>query len=256
MGLAGIGFLDLLIISTAAFFAGIINALAGGGSFLTLPALVFTGVPPVMANATGTTALLLGYVSSAWNNRDLIHAPQGLSLVHLMIFGVLGGAAGATLLLLTSNALFRSLVPWLLLFATTLFAFGPRIHAMLTEGNLQTGRKWGGVGIAGVCAYGGYFNGGMGIVILAMLRLMGVRDLNVANGLKNMLSAVLTLIAVVIYALGGLISWPKTLPMAFFAILGGIAGAKLGRVIPHAILRNLIITAGAISTVLFFLRIP
>jgi uncharacterized protein len=248
--------LHVLIISTAAFFAGIINALAGGGSFLTLPALVFAGVPPVMANATGTTALLLGYVSSAWSNRDLIHAPKGMSLAVVLILGLLGGAAGASLLLLTSNALFRSIVPWLLLFATMLFAFGPRIHAVLVDKGPQTGRGWGGVGIVGVCGYGGYFNGGMGIVILAMLRLMGVSDLNVANGLKNLLSAVLTLIAVIIYALGSAISWPETVPMAIFATLGGIVGARLGRVIPHALLRNLIIGAGAISTVLFFLRIP
>ncbi len=245
--------IPLLVITGAAFLAGATNALAGGGSFLTLPALVFVGVPAVSANATGTAALLPGYLASAWSYRDLIRAPVGLSLLVVVLLGIAGGTTGALLLLATSNEAFRGIVPWLLLFATLLFAFGPALQRRLASraGTIRgVGAR---VGILGVCAYGGYFNGGMGIVMLALFRLLGVHDLRVANGLKNLLSAVLTLIAVLVYMVGGLISWAEILPMAVAATLGGLAGARIGRVLPPPILRNGIVLVGAVTTLLFFL---
>jgi uncharacterized protein len=245
--------LPLLVITVAAFFAGGINALAGGGSFLTLPALVFAGVPAVSANATGTAALLPGYLASAWSYRDLMRAPVGLSLLAVVIIGTIGGAGGALLLLATSEQAFRGIVPWLLLFATLLFAFGPALQRRLPRRDSAKGGIGSRVGILGVCAYGGYFNGGMGIVMLAMFRLLGVEDLRIANGLKNLLSAVLTLIAVLVYAAGGIISWAEILPMAIAATLGGLVGARIGRVLPPVVLRNTIVLVGAVTTVLFFL---
>jgi uncharacterized protein len=245
--------LPLLVITGAAFFAGGINALAGGGSFLTLPALVFAGIPAVSANATGTAALLPGYLASAWSYRDLMRAPVGLSLLAVLVLGTLGGAGGAMLLLATSEQAFRGIVPWLLLFATLLFAFGPALQRRLAGRDKRTSGAGARIGILGVCAYGGYFNGGMGIVMLAMFRLLGVHDLRIANGLKNLLSAVLTLIAVLVYAVGGLISWGEILPMALAATLGGWAGARIGRVLPPQILRNTIVTVGAVTTALFFI---
>ena len=245
--------LPLLVITVAAFFAGGINALAGGGSFLTLPALVFAGVPPVGANATGTAALLPGYLASAWSYRDLMRAPVGMSILTVVLIGTAGGAGGALLLLSTPEQAFRGIIPWLLLFATLLFAFGPALQRRLAAQENRTHGLGARAGILGVCAYGGYFNGGMGIVMLAMFRLLGVHDLRVANGLKNLLSAVLTLIAVIVYALGGIISWAEILPMAIAATLGGFAGARIGRVLSPVVLRNTIVLVGAITTVLFFL---
>lgn len=245
--------LPLLVITVAAFLAGGINALAGGGSFLTLPALVFAGVPPIAANATGTAALLPGYLASAWSYRDLMRAPVGLSILTVLLIGTVGGAAGALLLLATPDQAFRGIIPWLLLFATLAFAFGPALQRRLSEQETRTHGLGARAGILGVCAYGGYFNGGMGIVMLAMFRLLGVHDLRVANGLKNLLSAVLTLIAVTVYALGGIISWDEILPMAIAATLGGFAGARVGRVLPPVVLRNTIVLVGAVTTVLFFL---
>lgn len=245
--------LPFLVITVAAFLAGGINALAGGGSFLTLPALVFAGVPAVSANATGTAALLPGYLASAWSYRDLMRAPVGLSLLAVVVIGSIGGAGGALLLLATPEQAFRGIVPWLLLFATLLFAFGPALQRRLGRRDNATGGIGARVGILGVCAYGGYFNGGMGIVMLAMFRLLGVEDLRIANGLKNLLSAVLTLIAVLVYAVGGIISWTQILPMAVAATLGGLAGARIGRVLPPVVLRNTIVLVGAVTTILFFL---
>ena len=246
--------LNLAVITVAAFAGGLLNALAGGGSFFTLPALVFTGVPPVMANATGTTALLPGYLASAWSGREFIRSPAGLSVLLVVILGAIGGTLGATLLLVSSNEAFSLIVPWLLLFATLLFAFGPRLHGLLMAKARRGGHFWGRAGIVGVSLYGGYFNGGMGIVILAAFRVMGVHDLNVANALKNLLSAVLTLIAVLVYAVGGLISWMQVLPMAVAASLGGVVGVMIGRRIPPPVLRAVIVLVGAITTVVFFLE--
>ncbi|MFP4243958.1 MAG: sulfite exporter TauE/SafE family protein [Ectothiorhodospira sp.] len=245
--------ISLALVSLSAFLAGGLNALAGGGSFLTLPALVFTGVPPVAANATGTAALLPGYLASAWAYRDLIRAPAGLTVAGVVLLGALGGALGALLLLATSDAAFQVIVPWLLLVATVLFAFGPRLNRLLA---LHRGRPgwWGRLGVLGVCGYGGYFNGGMGIIMLAAFRLLGVEDLNAANGLKNLLSAVLTMIAVAVYAAGGAISWGPFLPMAVAAILGGVAGARLGRWLPPRVLHHGIVLVGAVTTVIFFLN--
>ncbi|RZU98338.1 sulfite exporter TauE/SafE family protein [Spiribacter vilamensis] len=245
--------LDLTVVVLAALIGGVINALAGGGSFLTLPALVFTGVPPVMANATGTTALLPGYLASVWGSRDLIRAPRGMTLFAIVILGAIGGSLGAGLLLLTSNEAFSAIVPWLLLFATLLFATGPAIHRVLTTRVAARHSLPGRLGILVVSLYGGYFAGGMGIVMLAAFRLLGVDDINLANALKNLLSAVLTVIAVTIYAIGGAIAWAEVLPMAIAASIGGLAGARIGRRLPPRTLRAGIVVVGTITTVLFFL---
>lgn len=244
---------DLSVILTAAILGGMVNALAGGGSFLTLPALVFTGVSPVMANATGTAALLPGYLASAWGSRDLIRAPSGMTLRAIIVMGGIGGSIGASVLLLTSNDAFRIIVPWLLLFATVLFAVGPHIHKMFSARFSQGGLLSGRVGVIAVSIYGGYFAGGMGIVMLAAFRLLGVHEINEANGLKNLLSAVLAGIGVLIYAAGGVISWPHVLPMGIAASVGGVGGAWLGRITPPGVLRASIVLVGAVTTILFFL---
>jgi len=157
---------DTTLLLTAAFVAGALNAVAGGGSFLTLPALVFTGVPPVVANATGTVALLPGYMAGAWGFREDTAPPPGLSMRLLVVLSLIGGAAGAALLLVTPDATFRRVVPWLLLAATALFAFGPQLRRMLAGGKPSTAKAT--VGVLAVAAYGGYFNGGLGILLLAL----------------------------------------------------------------------------------------
>lgn len=149
---------ETTLLLTAAFLAGALNAVAGGGSFLTLPALVFTGVPPVVANATGTVALLPGYMAGAWGFREDTAPPPGLSMHLLVVLSLIGGAAGAALLLVTPDATFRRVVPWLLLAATALFAFGPQLRKALAGGHPSTAKAT--VGVLAVAAYGGYFNGG------------------------------------------------------------------------------------------------
>lgn len=249
--------LNIAIVAVAAFFGGALNAIAGGGSFLTLPALVFIGIPPVMANATGTVALLPGYVASAWGFRDLLRAPPGgLPLWGVAALTCVGGATGAGLLLVTSDAAFSAIVPWLLLLATLLFAFGPKLLERLAKAGREVGQGpiLTATAILAVSVYGGYFNGGLGIVLLAVLRLLGEADINVANGLKNLLSALLTAIAVLLYAGGGVVAWNEVLPMAMAAIAGGYVAARISRRIPPQWVRGFVVATGAVMTVLFFLR--
>ena len=245
---------DAALLLTAAFLAGALNAVAGGGSFLTLPALVFTGVPPVVANATGTVALLPGYIAGAWGFREDTAPPPGLSMRLLVVLSLIGGAAGAALLLVTPDATFRRVVPWLLLLATALFAFGPRMRAALASGGGHPSTAKATVGVLAVAAYGGYFNGGLGILLLALFGLLGQTQLNAMNGLKNWVSALLTAIAVAIYAAGGVVLWPQALMMMVAATAGGYGGARVARRIPAAWLRWGIVATGLVMAGLFFLR--
>lgn len=242
-----------LLLLSAAFFAGAMNAVAGGGSFLTLPALIYAGVPPVAANATGTVALLPGYASGVLGYRHDLEPVGGVGLVPLSLVSLAGGLVGAGLLLVTPDAVFRDIVPWLLLVATALFAFGGLLSAKLRNVGLHgTGALLATLFVVSV--YGGYFNGGLGILLLAQLSLFGMTNLNAMNGLKNLFSAVLTAIAVLAYAVGGAVEWPYAALMTIAAVIGGYAGARVGRKIPPRILRTGIIAVGLVMSALFFLK--
>lgn len=246
---------NLILLVAAAFIAGALNSVAGGGSFLTLPALVFTGMPPVVANATGTVALLPGYASGAWGFREDLRAPTGLSLRTLTVLSLVGGAIGAALLLVTDDRTFSKVVPWLLLLATMLFAGGPALLRKVKSN--QTGHASATKSAAGMLAvsiYGGYFNGGLGILLLALFGLLGQTNLNAMNGIKNVVSALLTAIAVAIYAWGGVVAWPQALVMMIAATVGGYFGARIARRISASVLRVGIVATGLIMTTLFFLR--
>ena len=246
---------NISLLLAAAFMAGTLNAIAGGGSFLTLPALVFTGMPPVIANATGTVALLPGYMSGAWGFREDMEAPPGLSMRTLIALSLVGGATGAALLLVTDNTTFSKIVPWLLLLATILFAVGPLLMRKLKEGPAGPASPVkSAAGMLAVSIYGGYFNGGLGILLLALFGLLGQTKLNAMNGMKNVVSAVLTAIAVAIYAWGGLVAWPQAVLMMMGATAGGYFGARWARRIPAPALRAGIVVIGLIMTTLFFLR--
>lgn len=255
LGMASWAHIALLL--AAAFVAGALNAVAGGGSFLTLPALVFVGVPPVTANATGTVALLPGYAASAWGFKDDMAPPPGLSMATSIALALIGGAGGAALLLFTPNDTFGRVVPWLLLGATTLFAFGPHIRAWATRSTTAgapTSTTKAVAGMLAVAFYGGYFNGGLGILCLALFSLLGQTQLNAMNGMKNLISALLTAIAVAIYAAGGIVEWKHALLMAVAATLGGYGGARIARRIPAQVLRWGIVFTGLVMAGLFFAK--
>ncbi|MEP7281616.1 MAG: sulfite exporter TauE/SafE family protein [Rubrivivax sp.] len=251
--------LNLTLLLLAAFVAGSLNAVAGGGSFLTLPALVFVGLPPVVANATGTVALLPGYLSGAWGFREDLRAPPGLTMARMATLSLAGGAAGALLLLVTDDRTFRILIPWLLLAATALFAIGPaivrrsRTRTRTLEGSAPSLVR-ATIGVLLVSVYGGYFNGGLGILLLALFGLLGQSNLHAANGSKNVVSALLTAIAVLVYAAGGLVAWPHALVMMVAATAGGYIGARMARRLPPAVLRTGIVGIGLVMSAIFFVR--
>lgn len=250
---------EVFVLVTAGFFAGVLNAIAGGGSFLTLPALAFVGVPLVSANATGTAALLPGYISGTWAFRKDLRPPLGLTMTGMALWAIAGGAVGASLLLVTSDGAFKQLVPWLLLVATALFAFA---NPLVTWwGTKQAARKssakkiWTArLCVFAVAVYGGYFNGGLGILLLATFALLGESHLHAMNGSKNFVSAILSVIAVVLYAASGAIVLKYALLMMVASTLGGYAGGSVARLLPIRVVRAVVILTGTVMTIIFFMR--
>jgi hypothetical protein len=255
--------IDMIVIIVAGFLGGMLNAVAGGGSFITLPALIFAGVSPVSANATGTAALLPGYIASAWRFRREIEFPAKINVIVIVLIAIVGGSLGASVLLLTSDRIFSSLIPWLILLATTMFVIGPRLINYKGFSPGQTGGSDAGTSMGipvavmvlfSVCAYGGYFNGGLGIILLAALGLMGQTSLLGMNGVKNFISALLTAIAVVIYAVGDVIALGPLLVMGVASVFGGYIGAAFAYRIPAKVLKAFIVMVGLIMALIFFLK--
>lgn len=247
------GTFGLIVLLLAAFMAGALNAAAGGGSFLTYPALIFVGVPPVAANATGALAQLPGYASSAVEGRRDIESVGGVGPGLIAITAMLGGSLGAVLLLVTSNEAFRAVLPWLMLVATVLFAAGPRIARVMSRSRLQGRTALLGT-LFSISVYGGYFAGGYGILLMAHLSIFGARTLNVVNSVKSVASTGMSLIAVAAYAAGGVIRWSEGFVMMAGAVLGGFLGARLVRLVPESALRAGVICVAVMITAAFFWR--
>lgn len=258
--------LHWILLVAAAFAAGVLNAIAGGGSFLTFPALVYSGVPAIAANATSAVAVSPGYLGSALGFRaELARLPRTRLLREGLICAI-GGVAGALLLLVTPAKVFAAVVPWLLLFATALFALGPRLLAARTrragsEANMHSDTAAAAVhplaqqlGLLAVAVYGGYFNGGLGILLMALYTLTGERDINTANALKNLNSLVLSLLSVAAFAWAGAIHWPQALVMMAAATIGGFWGARVARRLPVAAVRTLVVVTGVVMAAVFFAR--
>ncbi|MFL6466024.1 MAG: sulfite exporter TauE/SafE family protein [Bryobacteraceae bacterium] len=244
-----------LLLIAAAFVAGVINSVAGGGSFLTFPSLVFAGVPAVIANASNTVALVPGSLASAFSYRgDIARMEEGRVKTWFWI-SLLGGAIGAALLLFTSDKAFRQVAPWLLLFATLLFAFGGRI-SMALRGRLHASQALMLILLFPIAIYGGYFGGGIGIMILAAFRLYGLTDIHGMNGIKTILSTALNAIAACIFIAAHQIWWRPTLLMMIAGIAGGYLGPVLARRMKPEIIRAIVIAVGIIMTVYFFRIAP
>ncbi len=242
----------LLLIFTA-FAAGIINSVAGGGSFLTFPALVFTGVPSIIANASSTLALLPGTMASAWAYRSDFRKTERLPVLPMVIVSLAGGIAGALLLLYTPQRTFDSVLPWLMLAAALLFTFGPRISPILKRavhiGPVTVILIQFLIGI-----YGGYFGGAIGIVMLAVWSVFGMTDIHVMNANKTVLAGVMNGIAVVLFIVAHKIWWPQTLAMLVAAIIGGTIGAHSAKRVDQKYLRVAIMVISFAMTIAFFLR--
>lgn len=249
------------LIAAGAFLAGGMNAIAGGGTFFSFPALLAAGVPPVTANASNTVALWPASLSSAWAYRREVMKHKKWALI-LIAVSFVGGICGGLLLLATSNAAFAKLIPWLLLVATALFAFSGQVQRIVgwIKGKLGAARsnEPGSIGGAAfqlvVAIYGGFFGAGLGILTLAALAIQGFRDMQELNALKNVASAVNYTVAAITFIVAGAISWPHTLVMLATAMIGGYAGASLARRLPALWLRRLVVTVGASLTAIYFFK--
>jgi uncharacterized membrane protein YfcA len=228
------------------------NSVAGGGSFLTFPALVLTGVPSIPANATNNTAMWVGTWGSARGYWPDVK-PHKRLLTKILAVSTVGSLIGAVLLLKTPQSTFNHLIPWLLLFATAVFALSPYLTKRRTDGDPEH-QGWQLAVQFFVAIYGGYFGAGMGILMLAILAFSGLPSFNAANGMKNVLAMSINGVALVPFLFAGIIDWRYAVPMSVIALLGGYAGAKVFRRVHPAIARATVITVGVSMTILFFMR--
>jgi uncharacterized protein len=247
------------VLFVAAALAGILNSVAGGGSFVSFPALIFAGVLPIPANATSTVALWPASVAALGAYRKRL-PPSGRVLIAMGLASVLGGMLGAVLLLHTPQATFMHLVSYLFGIATLLFTFGKR----LTEGvrgfiKVARPNSWPLVtGLTllqlAVAVYGGFFGGGIGILMLALLEMMHMEDIHAMNGVKSLLAAAINGAAVLTFIAGRAVVWPQATLMIMGGILGGYSGAHLAQRIPARVVRGFVIGVGCFMTLYFLWR--
>lgn len=245
---------QLVIVAAAGLLAGAINALAGGGSFITFPALVFMGMPPIAANQTSSVSLMPGGLASAWAYRREIRSFRQVNFYVMALPTVAGGGIGAILLLLTPSNVFDLVIPWLVLLGALTFAFGKRVQQAIGSG----GGPITPVVIVGyqlvLGAYGGYFGGAVGIMMMAGWSLFGLTDIQAMNGMKTLMVAGARLAAVVIFIFLGHVYGLIAIVMMIAAIIGGYLGGLLARRVSAQTLRSVIAAMFFLVTAAFFYR--
>jgi uncharacterized membrane protein YfcA len=242
--------LDLLFLFLAAIGAGFFNALAGGGSIFTFPVLIAVGVPPVTANVTNTVALCPGYFGGVVAQRTDL-ANQGKRMLALLPVAALGGIVGAWLLTRTSDAIFRSLIPFLVLGACLLLALQDKLRAILQRRAARIGLAWAVPPVLLAAIYGGYFGVALSVMFLAMIGLAIDDNLTRLNALKQAMSLACNIAAALYFAIGATVVWSAAGAMAAGALLGGWAGGKLARKVAAGTLRVIVIIIGIIIAALF-----
>ncbi|MBA3946137.1 MAG: sulfite exporter TauE/SafE family protein [Herpetosiphonaceae bacterium] len=242
----------------AALIAGALNAVGGGGSFFTVPTLLIVGLDARIANATSTVALWPGSIASVGAYRRELQQQGGL--VRLLAgISLIGGLIGALLLLKTPSNVFKAMLPYLLLVATILFALSPRINRYVRRDQASNAPSTRGQRVwviflqLIISIYGGFFGGGIGILMLATLGLMGLTNIHEMNAVKTVLAMLINGIAVVTFVVAHLVNWPVALLMAVAAIVGGYGGAAFARRIKPAYVRSFVIATGFVMSLYLFL---
>ncbi len=252
--------LEWILLLAAGFFGGILNSVAGGGSFITFPTLLYLGVPPIVANATNTLASCAGYLSGTYGFRQDL-AKQTHVISYTLVWSLLGGAIGAVLLLTIGESNFERSIPWLLLFASLLFIGGGKIRQWVvgfsSQSQSSTMVSWVLLTstLVAVSAYGGFFNAGLGVIVLSYLVLAGYTDINQMNGLKLMVSSSVSVVAIVIFTYEGVIDWPRGLVMMIGNIAGGYAAARISRRLPQKLVFSFVACSSLALTLYFFIDI-
>ncbi len=241
----------------AGILGGALNAVAGGGSFVAFPALLWVGVPPIPANATNTIALWTGAAASGSAYRSRLDVPRRV-LIPLIGASLVGGLVGAFLLLKTPAHTFMRVLPWLTLGATLLFAFARKLAGNRPPGVGHDATQAAIIGATifqfFVAIYGGYFGGGMGIVMLAMLAALGTSNIHDMNALKSVMGFVINGVAVVAFIVAKAVYWPQGLVMIVGGVVGGYFGAHYAQKLPQLWVRYFVIAVGAGMTVYFFAK--
>ena len=248
-------FQTILFLFVAGALGGALNSVAGGGSFIAFPALLFTGVPPIPANATNTIALWTAAAASGGAYRKRLNIARRL-MIPLFTASLIGGVIGAFLLLKTPAHTFMRVLPWLTLGATLLFAFGRKIagsRKSIIDHEATSAALIGATLFQfAVAIYGGYFGGGMGIVMLAMLAALGMTDIHSMNALKSVMGFVINGVAVVTFVIARAVYWKHGLIMIAGGLLGGYLGAHYAQKLPQVWIRWFVVLVGAGMTVYFF----
>jgi hypothetical protein len=246
-----------LLLCAVGAIAGALNAVAGGGSFISFPTLLFTGVQPIPANATNTLALWLGATASGGAYRSRLNISRRV-MIPLVLAGIIGGILGALLLIKTPASTFFRVLPWLLFGATLLFTFGRyltrRISVRVSHDATTKALLAASIFELIVAIYGGYFGGGIGIMNLAMFSAMGMTDVHEMNALKTVLGAIINGVAAVTFVLTGAILWPQAAVMTVGAVIGGYFGAHYAMKAPQHWIRTTVMVVGFSMTAYFFYR--
>ena len=235
--------LNLLLVCLAAFLAGGFNSLAGGGSFITLPALLFVGIPPILANTTSAAVLLPGYLGSVLGFKNTFSRIDYKKILPLLLISIICSVGGAISLINTSNEFFLKFIPFLILIATLMFIINPSLNQ--TQSSTSSGFLRN-IGLALVSTYGGYFNGGLGIALLSVLSLGKEFSLKQMSAIKSFLSFLITTVSVIIFFFNDFIVWSYVFYMVFFSIMGGFFGAKLTELLPSQWVRRFVILVGSV----------
>jgi uncharacterized protein len=241
-----------ILLGLAGVWAGLQNAVAGGGSFITLPALIFTGLDARIANITSTIALSVGQMTTGWGGRKAVQGVPGLPVWAMLAIAISGGLVGAKLILITPSALFAAMVPWLILAATALFAwgsFGPKP----AEPRAPIAPLLSGAGLFFSSIYGGYFGGGNGIILVTVLSAAGLA-IRAASATKNVMAAIINVAAMLLFIFSPDVAWMKAIVLGAGAIIGGALGNVVLARINERLLRVTIVLIGIILSVLLFLR--
>ncbi|MCO5733523.1 sulfite exporter TauE/SafE family protein [Rhizobium sp. SSA_523] len=240
----------ILLLFVSGFLSGAVNAIAGGGTFLTFGALTLAGIPPISANATSSIVQFPGYVTSTLAYRSEI-AKRWRSAIALTLISALGGLGGALILLALDNPSFRAMVPWLLAGATAIFAAGPLLKPKSSEERSASSV----LSLFGqflTSVYGGFFGAGMGIMMLAVLGLTTGGSYHHLNALKNLLATVIAAVAIIVFVSGGVVAWPEAVIMIPAVAAGGYAGVWLARRVPQGIMRMIVVAVGVGLTIYYF----
>ncbi len=261
-------FVTLLLLIGAGFIAGVANAIAGGGTFFTLPIFLSLGLPPIVANATNALAVYPGHLLASWNYRALLRADKH-ALLRISLIGLVGAIIGVVLLYSIGNAGFRRAIPVLIGFATLIFVIGPRIRNWLNRRmditdatdatdataapknhlhaltHMSVGSQ---LLTLAMSIYGGFFSAALGILLMALLLILGVKDLQTNNAYKNAIASVISSVAVGLFTVQGWVNWHYALPAFISGIGGGIFGARMAQKLPDAWLRRIVIATGCVLT--------